>query len=384
MLETNQIPSPCYVLEEKKLRNNLALIKQIAHTAEVEILPALKAFSLWKVFPLLRQYIGGASVSSPWEARLAAEALQTPVHVCSPGYTGEDIKELLPAMSHITFNSLSQYERFHPLIAASSGKNISCGLRINPGYSPVTTDLYNPTVKGSRLGVSYEQLPEKLPEGIEGLHFHVLCESTSYDLERALSVVENRFAPHLTHIKWLNMGGGHLMTDKDYDVKHLIHLLRTFKSRYPHLQVILEPGSALVWQAGFLRTTVVDIVNNSGIATAILDVSFTCHMPDCLEMPYRPVIRGALEMHPDIILSNGYRMGGNSCLAGDFIRDPYYFNQPLHPGDSLIFEDMAHYTTVKTTFFNGLRHPAMALLNNDGELELLRKFTFDDYRNRMC
>ncbi|PIF01626.1 MAG: carboxynorspermidine decarboxylase [Paludibacter sp.] len=278
--------------------------------------------------------------------------------------------------SHITFNSISQFNRFYE---QTKKQRVSCGLRINPEFSEVSTDLYNPCSKGSRLGVVVEKIPNQLPNGIEGLHFHTLCESNSYDLEATLKVVEKKFGHLFNQIKWLNMGGGHLMTHKDYNREHLIEVLKLFKSKYPHLHIILEPGSAFAWQTGFLVSTVLDIVENGGIKTAMLDVSFACHMPDCLEMPYRPTIRGAYEP------TNGkptYRMGGNSCLSGDFIGD-WSFDKELQVGDNIIFEDMLHYTTVKTTMFNGVTHPSIALLTAENELKLLRNFEYEDYKSRM-
>jgi carboxynorspermidine decarboxylase len=382
MLDAQNIPSPCYILEEKKFRDNLSRIKHVAKVAGVEIILALKAFALWKAFPIVRQYITHSTASSPWEAQLGWEQMKAPVHACSPVYTEQDMDRILPFSSHITFNSLAQFEHLYPYIR-QSGRDVSCGLRINPEWSPVQEALYNPAMKGSRLGVVRDQMPEKLPGEIEGLHFHVLCESNSYDLEKVLRVVEEKFGKYLPSIKWLNMGGGHLMTHKDYDVKHLVGLLRRFKERYPEVKLILEPGSAFAWQAGFLMATVVDVVHNDGIATAIIDASFTCHMPDCLEMPYKPSIRDTLAAPCDNVLTWEYRIGGNSCLAGDFIREPYHFTHPLCPGDTLFFEDMLHYTSVKTTFFNGIRHPSLALLTRGGNLRILRTFSYEDYRNRM-
>jgi len=293
--------------------------------------------------------------------------------------------------SHITFNSLSQFERYYPFIKASE-LEISCGLRINPEYSPVETALYNPCSPGSRMGVVREMLGNKLPDGIEGLHFHTLCESTSYALEETLDIVESKFGQYLKQIRWLNMGGGHLMTRKDYDTEHLIFLLKSFRNRHPYIKVILEPGSAFAWQTGYLLTTVVDIVENKGITTAIIDASFACHLPDCLEMPYQPEIRGALQIHhsePDCnserveTSAHTYRIGGNSCLSGDFI-GYWSFPSPLQIGDRIIFEDMLHYTTVKTTMFNGVPHPAIAVKHKDGSVEILRRYSYEDYKNRMC
>lgn len=373
-----QLPSPCYLLEEDLLRRNLALIKSVKERAGIDIILAFKAFAMWRAFPIVREYIPTSTASSIHEARLAYEEMECLAHTYSPAYTDATFDEILQYSSHITFNSLTQYNHFAPRVAQYD-RHISCGLRINPEFSDVETDLYNPCAPGSRLGVIADKLPAQLPEGIEGLHFHTLCESTSYDLERTLAVVEERFAPWLKQVKWLNMGGGHLMTRKDYDVEHLIQLLTDFRARHQHLRIILEPGSAFAWQTGSLHTTVVDIVENHGIKTAILDASFACHMPDCLEMPYKPAIRGA---HEPGTTPYNYRMGGNSCLSGDFVGD-WAFDNPLQVGDSIIFEDMIHYTVVKTTMFNGVPHPAIAIKKSNGEIEVWKQFSYDDYKMRM-
>ena len=373
----SQIPSPCYVLEEELLRRNLAPIRSVKEAAGVNIILAFKAYALWKSFPVIREYIPHSTASSIHEARLAFEEMGSPAHTYSPAYTERDFPTILKYSSHITFNSLTQFERFYPQVVAD-GNRVSCGLRINPEYSEVETDLYNPCAPGSRLGITADKLPE-LPQGVEGLHFHTLCESTSYDLEKTLAQVEDRFGHLLPHIKWLNMGGGHLMTRKDYDTAHLINLLRGFKQRHPSLEIILEPGSAFAWQTGTLVSTIVDIVENHGIKTAILDVSFACHMPDCLEMPYKPAIRGSVEPAPG---TYAYRMGGNSCLSGDYIGD-WHFDHELQIGDRIIFEDMIHYTTVKTTMFNGIPHPSIACLKSDGKVEIWREYDYYDYKTRM-
>ena len=378
MIDVKEIPSPCYVMEERLLRRNLSLIKEVKERAGVNIILAFKAFALWKAFPIVREYIPFSTASSKFEAQLAFEEMGSRAHTYSPAYTETDFPAILKYSSHVTFNSLTQFERFYPMVQAD-GNRVSCGLRINPEYSDVETDLYNPCAPGSRMGVVRDLLGDRLPEGIEGLHFHTLCESDSYDLEKTLKVVEERFGSFLPHIKWLNMGGGHLMTRKGYDTEHLIHLLRSFRSRYPNLEIIMEPGSAFAWQTGFLLTTVVDIVENHGIRTAIIDASFTCHMPDCLEMPYKPVIRGAMEPTPGLPT---YRIGGNSCLSGDFMGD-WSFERPLQVGDRLIFEDMIHYTIVKTTMFNGVSHPSTGIVLSDGKFELLHGFGYEDYKNRV-
>lgn len=377
-MDIQTIPSPCYVIEESLLRRNLTLIKDVKERAGIEIIMALKAFAMWKVFPIVREYIAYATASSVYEARLVYEELGTPAHTYSPAYTEADFPHLLKCSSHITFNSLSQFERFYPMVVAD-GRRISCGLRINPEYSDVATDLYNPCAPGSRMGITSDKLPDQLPEGVEGLHFHTLCESSAQDLANTLQAVEQRFGRWLSQVRWLNMGGGHLMTRKGYDIDFLLRLLNEFKAKYPHLQIIMEPGSAFFWQTGFLRTTVVDLVENSGIETAVIDASFTCHMPDCLEMPYKPAVRHATDAVPG---KPTYRIGGCSCLSGDFMGD-WSFDRPLHIGDPLIFEDMIHYTTVKTTMFNGIQHPSLAILREDGTLDMLRAFTYEDYKSRM-
>ena len=378
MIDLNAIPSPCYVMEEKLLRNNLALIKRVKEEAGVNIILAFKAFALWKSFPIVREYIPHSTASSKFEAQLAFEEMGSPAHTYSPAYTEADFPAILKYSSHITFNSLSQFDRFYPLVKAD-GRGISCGLRINPEFSDVKTDLYNPCAPGSRMGIVRDLLGETLPEGVEGLHFHTLCESSSYDLERTLQEVDKKFGTLLSQVKWLNMGGGHLMTRKDYDTAHLVSVLRAFKTKYPNLEIIMEPGSAFAWQTGFLLTTVVDIVENKGIKTAIIDASFTCHMPDCLEMPYKPAIRNATDA---VEGKPTYRIGGNSCLSGDYMGD-WSFDKPLEVGDKVIFEDMIHYTIVKTSMFNGIPHPSLALWSKEDELVLYRSFGYEDYKNRM-
>ena len=380
MIDLTKIQSPAYVLDETLLRKNLSLIRSVKDRAEVEIILAFKAFALWKAFPIIKEYIAHSTASSPWEAQLALEEMGNKAHTYSPAYTEKDFPVIQACSSHITFNSLSQFERFYKK-TLDNPTPISCGLRINPEYSAVETDLYNPAAPGSRLGIVREELGDRLPEGVEGLHFHTLCESSSYALEHTLQQVEAKFGKFLPQIEWLNMGGGHLITRDDYDVEHLILLLQTFKKKYPNLKIILEPGAAFVWQTGVLVASVVDIVYNKGIQTAILDVSFTCHMPDCLEMPYKPVVRGACQ--EPVKGKPTYRLGGNSCLSGDFIGD-WSFDHELQIGDKIIFEDMIHYTMVKTTMFNGVPHPDLCLWKADNSLEIYRRFTYEDYKGRMA
>lgn len=378
--------TPYYRIEERLLRNNLALIRRTADEAGVEFILAFKAFALWKTFFIFRDYIAHTTASSPNEARLAFEEFGSKAHTYSPAYEDKDFDTIMRCSSHITFNSLQQFEHFYPHIV-ENGKLISCGLRINPQYSEIETTLYNPCAPGSRFGILAEQLPDQLPEGVEGFHCHNHCESSAAALVHTLEHIEARFGKWLPKIKWLNLGGGHLLTRKDYDVRLLIDTLKSFKARYPQLHLILEPGSAFAWQTGDLFASVVDIVENDGIKTAILNVSFTCHMPDCLEMPYWPAIRGAETLEPPQAAGREreplvYRLGGNSCLSGDFM-GYWRFEQPLQIGDTIRFSDMIHYTTVKTNMFNGIPHPSLVLLRENGEEELLRRFGYEDYRDRM-
>ena len=383
------------MIEERLLRRNLSLIQDVARQSGAEIILAFKAFALWKTFPIFREYITHTTASSPYEARLAKEWFGSPAHTYSPAYTEDTFGEILSNSSHITFNSLSQYEAFFPKVERwnrehAGEERISCGLRINPEHSHIETDLYNPTAPGSRFGVISGQMPECLPSGIEGFHCHCHCESSAEDLADNLIYIEERFGRWFPQLKWLNLGGGHLMTRQGYNVPLLIETIRGLRQRYPNLRIILEPGSAFAWQTGPLVSSVVDIVENHGIRTAILDVSFTCHMPDCLEMPYWPAVRGAetIEDSEGLVSSeqdNGgyvYRLGANSCLSGDFLSS-WRFDHQLQIGEQIIFEDMIHYTTVKTCMFNGIHHPSLTILRQDGTHDMLREFRYEDYRDRM-
>lgn len=372
------IPSPCFVLEEARLEQNLAVFERVQRAAPVRVLLALKGFALFHSFPLIRKTLQGASASSLWEAQLAVEEFGGELHVYSPAYRAEDLPQLLRHASHLTFNSLSQWERFREQVQPQE-TSTAIGLRINPGYSPVQTALYNPCQPGSRLGVSAEQLSDRLPNGITGFLSHNLCESDSFALEKTLAQIEQQFGPWLSQIQWLNLGGGHLMTRQGYDVDHAIATLCAFHERHPHLELWLEPGSAIVWNTGFLISTVEDLIPTPDLTHVMLNVSFTAHMPDCLEMPYKPAIRGARDPQGGEL---PYRLGGSSCLAGDFMGD-YGFPQGLAVGDRLIFEDMMHYTMVKSTMFNGVAHPAIGCLRKDGRFELWRQFAYEDYRSRV-
>lgn len=376
-IDYNKVPSPCYVIDEERFRQNLSLIKHVSDESGAEIILAFKGFAMWGVFPVLREYISGAAASSVDEARLCYEEIGSPAHTYSPVYKEDGFRNILKYSSHVTFNSLAQYHKFSREIKAYPDK-ISAGLRINPEFSEISHGLYNPCSPGSRLGVIAEDLKDGIPEGVEGLHFHVLFEADSFALEKVLKVVEEKFGKFFPVLKWINMGGGHLMTRKGYDTDHLIKILRDFRKK-TGLHLLLEPGSAFAWETGELVSTVEDIVENQGIKTVIPDISFTAHMPDCLEMPYKPKILGETE---PVEGKPTYRIGGNSCLSGDVMGD-WSFDRELKPGDRIVFLDMIHYTMVKTTTFNGVHHPSIGIWTKDAEFKLLKEFGYNDYKNRL-
>ncbi len=371
------IPSPCFLLDEKLFRKNLETLKFIEQESAITLILAFKGFAMWPVFSIYKEFFDCAAASSLNEARLCYEQMGEPAHTYSPAYKNEEFPDIINFSKYISFNSLKQYEEFYPFIKAFK-PDCETGLRVNPEYSDVKTDIYNPAQPGSRLGVAAAQMPEKLPEGISGLHFHTLCESDSYSLEKTLDVFEKKFGHLLNQVKWINMGGGHLITHEKYNHHHLIKLLKNFKSKH-HVDIILEPGAAFAWNAGYLVSTVLDIVENNGIQTAMLDVSFTAHMPDTLEMPYKPNILGALN---EVSGKHLYRMGGNSCLSGDY-KGNWSFDNPLAPGDKILFEDMMHYTMVKTTHFNGVPHPSIGMWTIDNEFKLFRKYDYEDYKSSL-
>lgn len=377
-MDEHSLTTPFYIVYEERIRRNLELITSVSRRSGAQIIMAFKANALWKTFPIVREYCRDFTASSLNELRLGCEEMRGEAHSYCPAYTDETIGEYLDRSTHITFNSLHQWERFAPLF---EGRTVSPGLRVNPLCSVIDTDIYNPALPGSRFGVTAEAMTAAggLPEGIRGLHFHALCESTSHDLEKVLEAFENQFGSWIDRVQWVNMGGGHLMTREGYDTDHLVSILRGFRERHPGVHVILEPGSAFMWRTGDLIVSVVDIVDNQGVKTAIIDASFACHMPDCLEMPYKPAISSSVPTDPALPT---YRLGGNSCLSGDFIGD-WSFARPLRIGDRLRLEDMNHYTTVKTTMFNGIQHPAIVLSDAHGEIHLLREFTYADYKSRM-
>lgn len=382
--------TPYYIIYEEKLRRNLQLITEVEKRGDVKIIMAFKANALWKTFPIIKEYVTSSTASSLNELRLSHEFLGHDVHSYCPVYKDDTFPEFLAGSTHITFNSIAQYEHFRPQIetynASHPETRVSAGLRVNPQCSVIETDIYNPCLPGSRFGVNAHELADGLPEGIEGLHFHALCESGSEDLEKVLDALREQYGHLLPHLKWLNMGGGHLMTRKGYNIDLLVKLLQDLHNEFPDLKLIMEPGSAFTWQTGDLITEVLDIHEDAGIKTAIIDASFACHMPDCLEMPYQPVIEeatgeyGLSGEHGESDIA--YRLGGNSCLSGDFVGD-WTFAQPLVPGQRLTLKDMNHYTTVKTNMFNGIQHPSIWLQPSEGEPRLLREFTYDDYRSRM-
>ncbi len=374
-IDFNQIPTPCYVIDELLLRNNLELIRRVKEAAGVDILVSFKAFSNWGIFPVFKEYGLGASASSLNEARLAFEELGVKAHTYSPAFEDKYIEDILKYSSHISFNSINQLRTYFKI---ANHNGVSVGLRVNPEFSDSPYDIYNPCKPGSRFGITAEQLGDAVPQEVEGLHFHTLFEADSFALERLLAVFLNKFGRFLPKLKWVNMGGGHLITKKDYDIHHLVKILTDFKNKYD-VEIILEPGSAFTYQTGYLVSTILDIVENKGIKTVILDVSFTCHMPDCLEMPYKPAILGATD---EVAGKPTYRMGGISCLAGDFMGN-WSFDNELKPGDKIIFADMIHYTTVKTTMFNGVSHPSIGIWNEKSGFRLIKEFNYQDYKNRL-
>lgn len=378
-MDYSKIPSPCFVLDEKALHRNLELMQQVRKETGVQIIVAFKGYAFWSSFKLVREYLDGATASSANEARLGFEEMKSRAHTYAAVYFPEDFKKVMKYSSHITFNSLSQFQQYYLSVKDYKKHKISCGLRINPEFSVVETDLYNPGKPGQRLGMDMTLLGETLPEGVEGLHIHSLCESSAKDTEGLIKMVEKKLGHYFSNLKWINLGGGHLMTKEGYDVPHLIKVLTAFKKRHPHLEVVLEPGSAVGWNTGVLISKVLDIVDNHNVKTLMVDVSFTAHMPDTLEMPYRPRIVGASD---PIKGKPTYRIGGTSCLSGDYM-EAYSFDKEVQIGDTIIFEDMMHYTMVKTSMFNGIPHPSIGIWHEDDTFEMVRKFKYKDYKNRL-
>ncbi|NLB63455.1 MAG: carboxynorspermidine decarboxylase [Fibrobacter sp.] len=381
-IDFSQVPSPCYVLEMARLRQNLEILDRVQKEAGVKIICALKGFSFWSSFPLVRQYLPGCTASSLNEARLASEEFGGEVHVYAPAYADDEIHEVLFLADHISFNSISQLQRFRSAIATRREKSdlgpLSVGLRVNPEYSEVSTDLYNPCAPFSRLGVVRSEFDPQVMPQLDGLHFHALCEQNVNALEGVLANFEKLFGEFIPQLKWVNFGGGHHITRSDYDVERLIQVLRDFQQRYPGVQVILEPGEAVGWQTGELVATVLDLVRNKK-EIAILDISISAHLPDCLEMPYRPEVIGAALPGEK---PHNYTLAGGTCLAGDVLGD-FSFDKPLTVGDKIVFLDMIHYTMVKTTFFNGVKHPSIAIWHENQSLEVVRSFTYEQFKDKL-
>ncbi len=375
-LDFNTCPTPCYIVDERLLKRNLEVLKSVQDRTGCKILLALKGFSMHAVFPLVGQYLKGITASSLFEARLGYENMGKEVHIYAPAYVDEEFDEILEYSDHIVFNSFNQWNRFKQKVK-NSPKKISCGIRVNPEYSEIQVPIYNPCYANSRLGVTLANFKPDELEGIEGIHFHTLCEQNSDTLERTIKVVDEKFGPYIARMKWLNMGGGHHITRPDYDIETLIRCILYFKEKYG-VEVYLEPGEAIALNTGFLVAKVLDIIHN-GMDLAILDTSAACHMPDVLEMPYRPNIIGAGNPGE---FAHTYRLGGLTCLSGDVIGD-YSFKQPLNIGDKLVFCDMAHYTMVKNNMFNGVNLPAIALFNEEEGIKIIRTFKFEDYASRL-
>lgn len=376
-MQFEQLPSPCYVVDEAILNQNLEVLARVQDQTGAKIILALKGFAMHRVFPQIKQILGGTTASSVHEARLGRELFGGEVHAYAPAYSDEDIEALLPLVDHLAFNSVSQFKRYRDRVQAYSTRPVSIGLRINPEYSEVETALYDPCRKGSRLGIRREELDDVNLEGVDGFHFHTMCEQNSDTLERTVEVVVERFEALFEGLRWFNFGGGHHISRKDYEVDRLCRVIDGFQSR-TGLQVYLEPGEAIALNAGILVGRVLDIIPNDP-QNVILDLSATAHMPDVLEMPYRPEIRGAGKVGEK---AYSYQLGGLTCLAGDQIGE-YSFDHPLQIGERLIFEDMAHYTMVKNTTFNGVPLPAIVLRGSEGDYEVVREFGYEDYRDRL-
>ncbi len=375
-LDFNTLPTPCYIVDERLLKKNLEVLEYVQNRTGCSILLALKGFSMYSTFPLVGQYLKGITSSSLFEARLGYEKMGKEVHIYSPAYIPEEFDEILTYSDHIVFNSFSQWHKFKGKVK-SNPKKVECGIRINPEYSEIETPIYNPCYINSRLGVTLSNFKPDELDGIDGLHFHTLCEQNSDTLERTVKVVDEKFGAYIKNMKWLNLGGGHHITRDDYDVEKLIGCILFFKNKYG-VDIYLEPGEAIALNTGFLVAKVLDIVKNN-MNIAILDTSAACHMPDVLEMPYRPNL---LDSGMPKEYEFTYRFGGPTCLAGDIIGD-YSFKEPLKIGDKVVFTDMAHYTMVKNNMFNGVNLPTIALFNEEKGIKIIKQFGFDDYCSRL-
>lgn len=374
-MDFNSIPTPCYVIDESKLIKNLEILKSVMDRTGAKILLAQKAFSMYAMYPLIGKYLSGTTASSLFEARLGHEEMPgRETHIYAPAYSEKDFEEIIKICSHVVFNSFSQWKKYKDKV---KNTNVECGIRINPEYSEIETDIYNPCFKGSRMGVTLKNFEEDELDGISGLHFHTMCEQNSDVLHRTLPEIEKRFGKYLRQMKWLNFGGGHHITREDYDIDLLCQSIKYMRDKYD-LEIYLEPGEAVALNAGYLVSQVMDVVNN-GIDIAILDTSAACHMPDVLEMPYRPPVLGSGK--PDE-KPYTYRFGGPTCLAGDIIGD-YSFDEPLKAGDRIVFGDMAIYTTVKNNTFNGINLPHIAVKHRDGSIQIHKSFGYEDFKSRL-
>lgn len=375
-IDFNALPSPCYIVDENLLIKNLEILDSVQQCTGCKILLALKGFSMYAAFPIIGRYLKGITASSLFEARLGYEEMGKEVHIFAPAYIEEEFNELLKYCDHIVFNSFSQWKKYKDRIEQEA-KKIECGIRINPEYSELKTSIYDPCYQYSRLGVTAPNFQPEYLEGLDGLHFHTMCEQNSDTLERTVKIVDEKFGKFISKMKWLNLGGGHHITRPDYDIETLVRTIQFLKNKYS-IDIYLEPGEAIALNTGFLVATVLDIVDNE-MKIAILDASAACHMPDVLEMPYRPEIIGAGKPGE---YGYTYRLGGNTCLAGDIIGD-YSFRQPLKPGDRLVFCDMAHYTMVKNNTFNGINLPSIALFNDKEGIKVLKSFRYEDFKSRL-
>ena len=372
---SNAISTPYFLVDETRLVQNLEILRQVADQAGCKILLAQKAFSMFSCYPLLRRYLAGSTASGLYEARLGREHFGGETHVFSPAYKPEEFEELLSYADHFVFNSPRQLQKFGP-VAKAAGKAV--GLRVNPECSTQEGHaIYDPCAPGSRLGTTLANFDESLLPLLDGLHFHTLCEQNSDDLETTVAAFEEKFGKYLHGLKWINLGGGHHITRKDYDRERLVRIVKHLKETYQE-EVYLEPGEAVVLNAGFLVTSVLETLHN-GMDIAILDTSAACHMPDVLEMPYRPPLQNSGESGEKAYT---YRLGGPTCLAGDVIGD-YSFDAPLNEGDRLVFEDMALYTMVKTNTFNGMPLPAIVWRDANGQEKLVKAFGYEDFKNRL-
>lgn len=375
--DLKSLPTPAYIIDDSLLIKNLETLKYVSDKTGCKILLAQKAFSMYSVYPLLEKYLQGTTASSLYEARLGKEEMKGEVHIFSPAYREDEMDEIISCCDHVVFNSFSQWKKYKAAVKSGT-KKIECGIRINPEYSEIETDLYNPCFTGSRMGVTLSQFePEELDDGIDGLHFHTMCEQNSDVLERTVKVVDEKFGKYIKKMKWINFGGGHHITRPDYDLDTLIRCILLMKEKY-QVEVYLEPGEAVALNTGFLVTRVLDTLNN-GLELAILDTSAACHMPDVLEMPYRPQIIGA-GLPGEFPFT--YRLGGPTCLAGDVIGD-YSFHEPLKPGDYLVFCDMGHYTMVKNNTFNGVGLPAIARYSPENGTQIIKQFSYEDFKMRL-